>query len=297
MENEKNEKRGKRSGRPELLRMCWASPNFWSVQSKLSTSAPSPSGSAQEGVTVTEYGTLQNAYDHFNKTLFEGSLPQVLITLRRHPRALGYFSAKSFQRRGNAGEHIGEIALNPDGFTGRTDENILSILVRAMTHVYQEEHGHPGRRRYHNREWARLMFRVGLMPSTTGRPGGAVTGERVSHYILKDGPFAVACHAFLERYRLVWESVGRPHTDSGSTTSGSISGNGQSGRGPQGGAVEGKKQTRTKFTCPNHSDVNAWGKPSVRLLCDLCMQETNEAVLLIANYSKPKRAHGEIYGE
>jgi hypothetical protein len=224
-------------------------------------------------VTVREYGTFQNAYDHFNRTLFGGSLPQVLITLQRHPRALGYFSAKRFQRRGEVREHIGEIALNPDGFTGRTDKEILSILVHEMTHVAQEEHGHPGRGRYHNREWADLMFAVGLMPSTTGRPGGGVTGERVSHYILNDGRFEVECRAFLEKYHLVWESADIPQKDPGSTTPGSISGNEQSDRAAEGRAAGARRQTRTKFTCPNHRDLNAWSKPSARFLCYQCFQK------------------------
>jgi hypothetical protein len=36
------------------------------------------------------------------------------------------------------------------------------------------------------------MERVGLMPSSTGEPGGKRTGQKVSHYILADGPFARA---------------------------------------------------------------------------------------------------------
>jgi SprT-like family len=291
MKNGNNEKRGKRNGRREVLRARWASRNFWSVQSKLPTSAPSPSGLVQGGVTVTEYGTFENAYDYFDKTLFEGSLPPVFITLQRHPRALGYFSAKRFQRRGNVREHIGEIALNPDGFAGRTDEEILSTLVHEMAHVAQKEHGDPGRRGYHNREWAQLMFNVGLMPSTTGKPGGAVTGENVSHYILNNGPFDVACRAFLERYRLVWESAAIPHKEPGSTTAGSISGNEQSGGATEDGAVREKRQTRTKFTCPNHRDENLWAKPSARFLCDKCFQETNEPVLMMAGLpSRGKRS-------
>jgi hypothetical protein len=34
-----------------------------------------------------------------------------------------------------------ELALNPDVFTGRSDELILSTLVHEMVHVWQETHG------------------------------------------------------------------------------------------------------------------------------------------------------------
>jgi hypothetical protein len=77
-------------------------------------------------ITAVEYGTLQGGYDFLNAECFENSLPQVLITLRRHGRARGYFSPKRFQRRGKSQDNVHEVALNPDSFAGRTDEEILS---------------------------------------------------------------------------------------------------------------------------------------------------------------------------
>ena len=138
-------------------------------------------------VTASEYATLQNAYDYFNRVLFGSGLPQVLITLQRRAGALGYFSPDRFQRRGKIREHVHEIALNPNGFAGNTDEEILSTLVHEMVHVWQKEYGEPGRGRYHNREWARKMYGIGLVPSSTGKPGGAITGDSMSHYALEDG--------------------------------------------------------------------------------------------------------------
>jgi hypothetical protein len=35
-------------------------------------------------ITPAEYSGLQEAYDHFNKELFDGSLPDVFITYQRH---------------------------------------------------------------------------------------------------------------------------------------------------------------------------------------------------------------------
>lgn len=159
--------------------------DFCFVQSKIA--APTRNAS-QPAVTAVQYATLQNAYDHFDSALFAGCLPQVLITLQRHRRARGYFSAERFQDRSNCRARVHEVALNPDTFNGRTDEEILSTLVHEMVHVWQREHGQPGRGRYHNREWAAKMHSIGLMPSDTGKPGGVVTGDHVSHYILADGP-------------------------------------------------------------------------------------------------------------
>jgi len=111
-------------------------------------------------LTAAEYRTLQDAYDWFNLGLFNGELPQVLITLQRHHRALGYFSPKRFQSRGRALKNVHEVALNPDAFYGNSDKAILSILAHEMVHVWQEEYGHPGRNRYHNREWAGKMCMI-----------------------------------------------------------------------------------------------------------------------------------------
>ena len=220
-------------------------------------------------LTALEYGTLQDAYDHFNCALFEGRLPQVLITLQRHAHARGYFSRNRFRGRNRASEHVHEVALNPDSFGGRSDEDILSTLVHEMAHVWQQEYGHPGRGRYHNREWAAFMYSIGLMPSTTGEPGGAVTGDRVSHYILHGGPFSGACGAFLEKYCLAWEAA----ADSAGSHSGNraVVGNDRN--------VAGNSQTRTKFTCPN-CGLNAWAKPDAVLDCHSCSQAACEPVSL-----------------
>ena len=50
--------------------------------------------------------------------------------------------------------------MNPKYF-GKTDVWILSVLVHEMAHVWQQEHGKPGRGRYHNKEWAAKMLALG----------------------------------------------------------------------------------------------------------------------------------------
>ncbi|MBT9598405.1 MAG: SprT-like domain-containing protein [Vitreoscilla sp.] len=92
-----------------------------------------------------------------------------------------------------------EIALNPATFSDRSDEEILSTLVHEMCHLWQQCHGRPGRRGYHIRDWAAQMLSIGigLYPSDTGRPGGRMVGERVSHYVVAGAPFAVACAELL----------------------------------------------------------------------------------------------------
>jgi len=57
-----------------------------------------------------------------------------------------------------------------------------------MCHLEQHHFGKPSGA-YHNKEWAKMMHAVGLMPSNTGKPGGKQTGQTVSHYIVTGGPF------------------------------------------------------------------------------------------------------------
>ena len=230
-------------------------------------------------ITAREYGTFQKAFDYFGEKLFASALPQVLITFQRKARAKGYFSAKKFHHRGDGSQYAHEIALNPDAFVGRSDEEILSTFVHEMVHLWQKEFGHSsGRGHYHNREWGTKMRSIGLAPSATGEPGGAETGDHMSHYILEGGPFQRVCATFLEQYQLVWESAlvaALPPSSGGSNGSGS---DGDGGSLPPGGEAP-KQPTRAKFVCPIPGcSLAAWAKPSAELACVRCSKETGELI-------------------
>ena len=66
--------------------------------------------------------------------------------------------------------------------------------------------GKPGRSCYHNREWALKMIDIGLHPSSTGMPGGKITGQHISDYPIEGGPFIKACHSLVEQhaFRIPW---------------------------------------------------------------------------------------------
>jgi SprT-like family len=198
-------------------------------------------------IPTAEYDSFERAFDYFNAELFGGRLPLCLITLNRNPRTRGYFSPERFQSRLEE-ERTDEIALNPDGFEGRTDKSILSTLVHEMVHLWQQHFGEPSRSRYHNKEWAGFMEGVGLMPSTTGEPGGKRTGQSVTHYIIEGGPFDQAAERLLGGgFALTWQSR-------------------------RNGGSDGKsKKDKVKYTCPG-CGVNAWGKPDLHLICGDCTQ-------------------------
>jgi len=153
--------------------------------------------------TKQNYDELSDAYDFFNRRLFGGELPGCLFTLQRKSRSMGYFSFERFVSRDDTKSD--EIALNPEYFATRPVEDVLSTLVHEQVHQWQRRFGTPPRRGYHDQEFATKMQAVGLMPSNTGTPGGKTTGEKMSHYIMADGPFIHACKELLQTsFVIVW---------------------------------------------------------------------------------------------
>jgi len=216
-----------------------------------------------KAITPTEYNAFQKAYDFFNRELFGNSLPHVLVTLQRTANSRGYFGANRFSGRA-AGTRVHELALNPDGFTGRTDEEILSTLAHEQAHVWQahvwqETRGKSATRGYHDREWAAKMKEIGLYPSSTGEPGGKETGQHVTHYIVPGGPYQQAYAKLKAKgFELHWQSA------------------------PQDKAAKAKaKASKTKFTCPECGQ-NAWGKPDALLICGVCHEDEGEVYVMLA---------------
>jgi predicted SprT family Zn-dependent metalloprotease len=201
-------------------------------------------GDEPRAITPIEYGGLQQAFDHFNRELFDGTLPDVFISYQRRAHSRGYFAADRYSGRGvKFGRH--ELALNPDGFIERSDAQICSTLAHEQAHVWQQAYGEPSARGYHNREWAAKMKEIGLQPSSTGDVGSRETGQRISHYIIPGGAFAQAfARLAATGWRLNLQSAPRA---------------GQQGRA---------NNSKTKFSCA--CGQNAWGKPDLAIICEPC---------------------------
>lgn len=155
----------------------------------VATTLPPPSALPP---TTQAYHELQLAYDFFNRELFGGKLPPCVITLQRKGSGTrGYFSPGRFSAAD--GTTIDEIALNPRHFKNRSFSDVMSTLGHEMVHQWQHHFGrHKSRTPYHNKEWAGEMLRLGLHPSHTGEPGGRMTGQGMSHYIMPGGRFEIA---------------------------------------------------------------------------------------------------------
>jgi predicted SprT family Zn-dependent metalloprotease len=149
------------------------------------------------------YSSVERAYSHFNKSLFGGELPHCLIVLQRQPKMMGYVSHSRWINASK--ETTDELAINPEYFLGYPLIEIMQTLVHEQCHIWQNRFGTPGRRGYHNREWADKMQEVGLMPSHTGAPGGFKTGEKMNDYVVMGGKFQKGFELLLASgFQLPW---------------------------------------------------------------------------------------------
>ena len=211
------------------------------------------------GAPTTEtYEALQSAYNFFNRALFGGTLKSCLITLQRSSKwTLGYYWPRRFiEVKGE--EYTDEIAMNPRYFTTESLADVLSTLVHEQVHLWQFHFGRPSRRGYHNKGWGAKMKEIGLYPSNTGTVGGKETGQQMTHYVIKDGPFDRACKRLLStEFALKWgEVVDNVRTND--IGKGDLEGN------------NGDKSNRVKYWCPVCSAA-VWGKPKLNIICGECM--------------------------
>ena len=201
--------------------------------------------------TSRNYEAMSEAFDFFNSCLFDGALPDCLITLQRKGGTLGFFAGSRFGTVEGGGGVADEIALNPTHFKARTAEQVLSTLVHEMAHLWQYHHGKISRAGYHDRQWAMKMQEIGLIPSDTGAKDGKKTGQKMSHYIEPDGLFSSHCatllnNGFIVPYIELWDEC----------------------------KAKNKAKSKTKFTCPE-CGANAWGKPELKIICADCDETMN----------------------
>lgn len=247
-----------------------------------SVSYDTPSFSATP--TRELYAAIQHAYGYFNAHLFDNTLPDVLFTTQRQHGVMGYFAP---DRWGAAsGRKCHEIAINPLYVGKATLLQLLQTLTHEMVHCWQTCQGTPSRRGYHNQEWAEKMQAIGLMPSSTGQPGGKKVGQKMNDYPIEGGPFLQAAKAlcqtqgfhlpWIDRFAIVPKSE-TLSADSTVTLQDSDPIMTQLTTALHTALaldetplpVMHHTKTKTKYSCPD-CHLNVWGKPALHLRCELC---------------------------
>lgn len=248
------------------------------------------------------YEALQNAYDAFNHSLFDGQLDNSLITLQRRANTYGYMSYNRFISTGDNQTFTHELALNPEYFGVKPLVEVLQTIVHEMCHLWQMQYGTPSAKTYHNREWAEKMESIGLMPSSTGRVGGKKTGQNMGDYPISGGLFLSVSNelhakgfivAWYDRFKpkntseqgmindkifaetLIYDSADAlltvPYLAENNNESENISAEGNI-REP--GSFQDKPvrvkpiTSKHKFTCS--CGENLWAKPTLQAICKKC---------------------------
>jgi predicted SprT family Zn-dependent metalloprotease len=237
--------------------------------------------------TAIVYAELQQAYDTFNAELFDNSLGDCLLTLQRKAGTMGYFSPGRFGNR--QGEKLHEIALNPECFAVVPLVEIMATIAHEMAHLWQHQHGTPARGRYHDKEWGDKMEAIGLMPSSTGLPGGKKTGDKVADYPIAGGRFLAVCAKLLTSdFKISWydrfTALRPPATGAAApgivlnlppAASAIAADSGLQLAAPATAAGGANKSNRSKYSCS--CDVAVWGKPGLNLRCGDCDEKLAEA--------------------
>jgi predicted SprT family Zn-dependent metalloprotease len=191
------------------------------------------------------------AFTHLNEELYGGKLPIPMLMLTRDRRiTMGHFAPRRWAgRRGD--ERIHEIAVNVNCGANREPVTVFGVLAHEMTHLWQQEHGHPTRNGYHNKEWEREARRIGLLIQ-----GG---GQKVHTEVEPEGLTEAAIASMPKAAAFPWISA---EVDS----LGALRPKGQ----PQV-----RSGHRSRYTCPI-CGLHAWAKPEASLVCGTDGQELVE---------------------
>lgn len=214
---------------------------------------PTEQSSAPSTPTQDQYEKFQLLHRYFNEHLGLNVQP-AMLAFSRKAKAFGYFAPERWRKDTEEVGSVSEIALNPDCLSHEPRE-VAATIVHEMLHQWQHEHGEKkSRRAYHNKEWASKMEAIGLMPSSTGEPGGKKTGAKMSDYVIDGGAFAQAFSNLPPGALLPFVS--------GSPT---LKGEPLPPKPPKP-----KDPSKTPFICPGGCKAKMWGKPSLRAVCKAC---------------------------
>lgn len=209
--------------------------------------------------TIEQFSSYQALYHYFNKKLFSGELPPIILNFSRKDKTAGFFAPNRWvSQSGENKTH--EISINPSYMARVPFIEVCQTLVHEQAHLWQMLFGKPSRKGYHNKEWAKKMEAIGLMPSSTGQEGGNTVGQKMSDYVLPGGQFEKVFKSLPESLGLPW--VANEETAAAAPGNGAEQGEQEEEKPP-------KKKTKVKYTCPQ-CGMKLWGKPELQVYCKPC---------------------------
>jgi len=218
--------------------------------------------------TKQQFNAFENAYEYFNVVLFQKQLPPVILNLSRKSKAMGFVAPFRWRAADTDGtdrnSRLHELSINPEILAMDLIE-VYSTLVHEQCHIWQHTHGMPSRPGYHNKEFAEKMISVGLMPSTTGKPGGKTVGQKMSDYPIENGRFLAALDNMPDEFKMPFVSIEGDRIVQIMNALNGIGGSNPSSSAP----AEAPKKNKVKYSC-TACKTNVWGKPDLKIICGEC---------------------------
>ena len=226
------------------------------------------------------YDAIEKMFNHFNSSLFDNSLPSVVITMQKQKNVMGYFSPFSWVSNQDQKKYH-EIAINPEYIATFPLIEVLQTLTHELCHAHQTCFGKPSRTGYHNKEWSQKMLSIGLIPSSTGKPGGKQVGQKMSDYPEPNGRFIKACEALVLQNNATLPIVAISGVVINTNDSISLDIYNEDVQSiletPVCEAlgieitttVKKKGKQKTKYSC-GKCNVNVWGKNNLNIMCADC---------------------------
>jgi len=155
--------------------------------------------------TVSQATALQNAWEHFNRELWGGSLSPVMLRVeRRKMKGSGYFrpSPWAFKKTVNRAH---DIVLSSE-ILKLDPREVFACLCHQIVHQWQHVNGESTNSSYHSQSWSDEMTRIGLTPTSNGRLNGKNTGHHMTQLVVEDGAYDLAFKAMPPDAILPWVS-------------------------------------------------------------------------------------------
>jgi predicted SprT family Zn-dependent metalloprotease len=203
--------------------------------------------------TIGQFTALNNLFDYFNNGLFDNTLNQPMFNFSRKTKTCGFFVPNLWANaKSNAldkSKAVHEISVNPDVMKQRGAIDVFQTIVHEMCHLWQYDYNVANDLKfvggYHDKEFAKKIESIGLMPSSTGMPNGKKTGQKMSDYLIKGGKLDLLIKKMPDHIKLPFEASPLARKES---TSG---------------------KNKVKYTCPC-CNTNIWGKPELNIKCTDC---------------------------
>lgn len=202
--------------------------------------------------TIEQFSAYNEAFDYFNKRLFESRLEPAMLSIGHKGRSKGYFTPRKW--RNKSGEQVHEIAISPDLIAEGLDATMAQVVALMGRQLRWQEAIEAGdekaaataARGYADARQCGIWLELGLLPR--GKDGGRTRGGwNLDVVVVLEGDADMAIEAVPKKAMLPWEAVAEGQAE--------------------GGDEPRRKTGRLKYTCPI-CEAHVLGRPGLEVRCN-----------------------------